>query len=209
MEVIKKIAANEIKQHTAVPVTLCFIIYILVFVLFGIVELKREIVLMIVENFLPLMGIILISPCFEYEMDLGINYIVRSKSTSILVIYLIRLFLRIFAYEVLTILFIWFLERTDSYVEMGLYIFQSLSIGLVLGAIGFFAFGVSLSLIGSYLVPIIYYMVNWMSKFKNLGVFYLFRLRQGLEPKIGLNILLSIFLIVIGLYFKEYRDKYS
>lgn len=209
MKVIGKITKNEIKYHTITPVALALMIYILIFVLFGLVELKKDIVLMVIERFLPLMGIILISPCFEYEMDLGIRYIIRSRSTSILATYLVRLFLRIFAYGILTILFIGLLKNTGSYVEMELYISQSLSIGLLLGSLGFFTFGISLSLIGSYLAPIVYYLLSWMPNWKSLGVFYLFRLRQGLEPRIGLNIFLSIFLIIIGLYAKKYRDRYS
>ena len=44
-------------------------------------------------------GIILISPCFQYEMDYGIEDVIRSKSTGILTTYLIRPILRIFIYE--------------------------------------------------------------------------------------------------------------
>lgn len=209
MKVIGKIVRNEIKYHTIIPVILSHMIYILIFVLFGVVELKKDIVLMVIERFLPLMGIILISPCFEYEMDSGIKDIIRSKSTSILATYLVRLFLRILAYGILTILFIGLLKNTGSYLEMGLYISQSLSIGLLLGSIGLFAFGISLSLIGSYLAPLIYYLLNWMPNWKSLGDFYLFRLRQGLEPRIGLNIFLSILLFILGLYLKKHRDKHS
>lgn len=133
----KKNNKNEIKHHTYGPIITSFIVYLLIFVLFGLVELKKDIVIMIVERFLPLMGIILISPCFQYEMDYGIEDVIRSKSTGILTTYLIRLILRIFIYGMLTFLFIALIKITDSQVEMALYFFQSFSLGLLLGSLGF------------------------------------------------------------------------
>ncbi len=117
MEAARKIIKNEIKHHTYGPIITSFIVYLLIFVLFGLVELKKDIVIMIVERFLPLMGIILISPCFQYEMDYGIEDVIRSKSTGILTTYLIRLILRIFIYGMLTFLFIALIKITDSQVE--------------------------------------------------------------------------------------------
>ncbi len=200
MEVARKIINNEIKHHIYSPIITSFIVYLLIFVLFGLVELKKDIVIMIVERFLPLMGIVLISPCFQYEMDYGIGDVIRSKSTSILTTYSLRLILRIFIYGVLTFLFIALIKVTDSQVEMVLYFFQSFSLGLLLGSLGFFAFGISSNLIGAYLVPILYYLLNWMPNWKALGDFYLFRLRYGLEPTIGLNIFIAIIFVTVGLY---------
>ena len=200
MEAARKIIKNEIKHHTYGPIITSFIVYLLIFVLFGLVELKKDIVIMIVERFLPLMGIILISPCFQYEMDYGIEDVIRSKSTGILTTYLIRLILRIFIYGMLTFLFIALIKITDSQVEMALYFFQSFSLGLLLVSLGFFAFGNSSNLIVVYIVPILYYLLNWMPNWKVLGDFYLFRLRYGLEPKIGLNIFIAIIFLTVGLY---------
>lgn len=205
----KKILNNEIKHHILMSIISSIVVYLLIFILFGVVDLKKDIVLIIIERFLPLIGIILISPCFQYEMDSGIRDVIRSKSTSSLATYLIRLFLRIITYGMLTIIFIVLIKKTGSYVETGLYISQSLSIGLLLGSVGLLTFGISSSLIGSYLASIFYYLLSWIPNFKILGDFYLFRLRQGLEPKIWLNISLAILLIIIGLYIKQYRDKYS
>ena len=209
MKVAKKILNNEIKNHILMSIISSIIVYLLIFIIFGVVDLKKDIVLIIIERFLPLMGIILISPCFQYEMDSGIRDVIRSKSTNSLATYLIRLFLRIITYGMLTIMFIVLIKETGSYVEMGLYISQSLSIGLLLGSVGLLTFGISSSLIGSYLASILYYLLGWIPNFKVLGDFYLFRLRQGLEPKIWLNISLAILLIIIGLYIKQCRDKYS
>lgn len=203
MKAISKILNNEIKHHVMIPVITCFLIYILIFILFGFAQLKKDIVIMIIERFLPLMAIILISPSFQYELDLGIHDVISSKSVNILITYLVRLLLRICAYVILTILLIELIKNAGSYVDTRLYFFQSFSIGLVLGSIGFLAFSISSSLIVSYLVPILYYLINWIPKSIFLGNFYLFRLGQGFEPKIGLNIFIALLLLVIGLFSKR------
>ena len=85
-----KILCNEIKHHTLFNVLPCFAVFLLIYILFGIEGLKKDTVLIIAERFLPLMAIILLTPCFEYELDKGINQVIRSKTTYIGEIYFIR-----------------------------------------------------------------------------------------------------------------------
>ena len=84
-------------------------------------------------------------------------------------------------------------------MEFSLYTLESISIGLFLGSLGFLISGISSSLIGGYLVALVYYLIQWMPNLKMLGAFYLFRIGKNLEPMIELNIGIALLFLISGL----------
>lgn len=204
-----KILNNEIKHHILLNVSLCFVIFLLIYIIFGINELKKDVVLIITERFLPLMAIILLTSCFECELDKGINEVIRSKTISIGEIYFMRLMLRIVVYILLSLIFMYVLKTKGAFVEYSSYALESISIGLLLGSLGVFISGISSSLVGGYFGPLMYYLIQWLGNWKRLGVFYLFRIGKGLEPMVQLNMgiaLLFLSLGFLGKYTMEQRE---
>jgi len=194
-----KILCNEIKHHTLSNVLPCFAVFLLIYILFGIEGLKKDTVLIIAERFLPLMAIILLTPCFEYELDKGINQVIRSKTIYIGETYFIRMIWRIVLYVLSTLMLMQFLKTQRAHMEFSLYTLESISIGLFLGSLGFLISGISSSLIGGYLVALVYYLIQWMPNLKMLGAFYLFRIGKNLEPMIELNIGITLLFLISGL----------
>ena len=194
-----KILCNEIKHHTLLNVLPCFAVFLLIYILFGIEGLKKDTVLIIAERFLPLMAIILLTPCFEYELDKGINQVIRSKTIYIGETYFIRMIWRIALYVLSTLMFMQFLKTQRAHMEFSLYTLESISIGLFLGSLGFLISGISSSLIGGYLVALVYYLIQWMPNLNMLGAFYLFRIGKNLEPMIELNIGIALLFLISGL----------
>jgi len=194
-----KILCNEIKHHTLLNVLTCFAVFLLIYILFGIEGLKKDTVLIIAERFLPLMAIILLTPCFEYELDKGINQVIRSKTIYIGETYFIRMIWRIVLYVLSTLMLMQFLKTQRAHMEFSLYTLESISIGLFLGSLGFLISGISSSLIGGYLVALVYYLIQWMPNLKMLGAFYLFRIGKNLEPMIELNIGIALLFLISGL----------
>ena len=202
-----KILCNEIKHHTLLNVLPCFTVFVLIYILFGIEGLKKDTVLIITERFLPLMAIILLTPCFEYELDRGINQVIRSKTTYIGQTYFIRMILRITLYLLLTLIFMQVLKTQRAYMEFSLYALESISIGLFLGSLGFLVSSFSSSLIGGYLAALVYYLVQWIPGWNILGNFYLFRIGKSLEPMIELNIGVALLFLVLGLLLKLIMER--
>jgi hypothetical protein len=203
----KKILSNEIKHHTLLHILTCAVIFLLIHILFGTGRLKKDTVLIITERFLPLMAVILLTPCFEYELEEGINEVISSKSVPIICTYFIRLIWRIVLYILLSLIYIYILKIKGSYMKFFSYAWESISIGLFLGSLGLLVSGSTSNLIVGYLVSLVYYLSQWIIGWKAFGIFYLFRIGKGLEPMILFNITISFILLSIVFLKKSVNGK--
>ena len=146
------------------------------------------------------MAVILLTPCFEYELEEGINEVISSKSVPIICTYFIRLIWRIVLYILLSLIYIYILKIKGSYMKFFSYAWESISIGLFLGSLGLLVSGSTSNLIVGYLVSLV---IGW----KAFGIFYLFRIGKGLEPMILFNITISFILLSIVFLKKSVNGK--
>lgn len=136
-------------------------------------------------------------------MDNGILQAVKSKKTSIELTYWIRLILRIFIYVLMTLIVFLIIKGNNGELLFQQYFLESISIGLLLGSIGFFVLAIANNIIYACFSSLGVYLLSWLPNWRTLGISYLFRMGKGLSPMVEFKCIIALVLLVIGLYIKR------
>lgn len=131
------------------------------------------------ERLLSITGIILLTPVFYPEQNENIRDVIRSKRTDHLSVCALRVLYSVFFLAAIYGAFIMIMYFCESAVTMR-HFAGGFASAVFLGAIGFFAAGVSGNVIVGYMAALIYYIANFAVK-KQLGVFYLFSMAASSE----------------------------
>jgi len=186
-------------RHNFLPhFLLSILLLILTPVLFGTASLDIMASAVPLEIFISLTGIVLLTPIFQPEQDSNIDEITASKYISHIYVYIIRIVYSLAAIVALISIFSLYLRLSGSDVTMLLWL-GAIATALFLGSIGLFTASIFGNISVSYMVPVIYYALNFGGS--QLGNFYLFSMMGGAyEPKIWLfagSLLLIIFSIFV------------
>lgn len=150
------------------------------------------------EIFISLTGIVLLTSIFQPEQDSYIDEITASKYISNIYVYIIRIVYSLVALVALISIFSLYMKLSGSDVTLLLWL-GAIATAMFLGSIGLFTASISGNIAVSYMVPVIYYALNFGGN--QLGNFYLFSMMRGdYEPKIWLfagSLLLIIFSIFV------------
>lgn len=111
----------------------------------------------VLETFVALIGIVLLTPVFYPEQDKNIRDTVRARYTPITGIYLIRIALGLLAGAGLLLAYIEVMKAGNCEMELGKFYFGTFAEMLAFGGLGIFAYGVSDNLIIGYMAPLVYY----------------------------------------------------
>lgn len=132
----------------------------------------------VMEQFLTFIGVILFVPVVAGELDDKVRELLRSKSMNTLSMYAMRLVLAtIISIIVIVIFEVLFALGNSSFDTYKLFL-GSLAEILFMGAIAFFFTAVFTTSILGYMVPIVYYILNFGGI--NFGVLALFQMRKGI-----------------------------
>lgn len=194
-EIIKSNLRHNFLPHFALAV----LILLLTPVIFGISCLDEKAATVPLEMFVSLTGIILLTPIFLPEQSDDISDVVRSKYTSHLTVWMIRVIYSLTALVILIFGFTLIMRICGSEVTI-MNALGALFTAVFLGSLGLFSSGVSRNIAVGYMVPMLYYVVNFAGGNK-LGNFYLFSMAQGsFNEKYWLlsgSILVTVILFVI------------
>lgn len=171
-------------------------------ILFGIKNLDALASSFVLERFVSLIGIILITPVFLPEGDRNIAELVESKYTSVFVVYLMRLLPAVAAVFVIIGVFAKIMLLMDCVFDASMYTVGTFASAFILGAMGFTAYALTDNVVIGYMLPVGYFAINISSAPGELGNFYLFSLAYGsFEEKYWLMTTGASF-IAIGFLFK-------
>ncbi|MFC0414753.1 hypothetical protein ACFFHH_04680 [Cytobacillus solani] len=186
-------------RHNFLPhFLLCILLLLLTPVLFGISSLDNRAAAVPLEIFISLTGILLLTPIFQPEQDSTIDEITSSKYISNTVVYLIRIAYSILTLIMLISIFSLFMKVSASDMTLPLYL-GAVVTAMFLGSIGLFTASIFRNIAVSYMVPIVYYALNFGG---DLGNFYLFSMMGGeFKPKIWL-FAGSLMFIILSIYAK-------
>lgn len=153
----------------------------------------------VLEMFIALLGIILITPVLLPEQNKNIRDLIEARYTSLTAVILIRLAEAILSLSVLIGGYVLFLRLNNcSFPELRFYL-GTLAEALFLGGIGFCAYSIFDQIAVAYMLPLIYYVISVSPGRKLLKNFYLFSMRYGsYQEKIYL-VLIGTILILIGI----------
>ncbi|MBB6630335.1 ABC transporter permease [Clostridium algidicarnis] len=136
------------------------------------------------ENYVSVIGIILLVPIFAPEEATEINEIVTSKSMSQCKIYGVRIIIGLISIFILVTAFTLMLKHNNCDFPLLKYILGTFLSAIFLGSVGLFTSAISRSTIFGYMGSIIYLILNIMTKNKYVGKFYIMSMgHKGFNEK--------------------------
>jgi len=174
---LARIVYSDIKHNFLLHYLLALGILLASPVFFSLSELDSRLAAQPLEAYVPLIGIILMTPVFLPEQNESIYDVVCSKKISHDIICALRLICSVVIVLAMTGAFVLNMKYSSSQVNIRHYIGSAAS-ALSLGAVGFVFAGVSRNVIIGYMASITYYILNFAIGTK-LGNLYLFSMMHG------------------------------
>lgn len=172
-----QLAKSNFKINFLPQLLLVSVITFLTPMVFSMASLDEKMAAQPLEIMLSLTGIILFTPIFYPEQDKQLRDVIRSKKMNYLEIYLLRIATSLLTLLLIYTIFVGVMSTMDSQVSVKHIIDGGIS-ALFLGMLGFMAAGFSNNLAVGYMVPAIYYVINFAGK-EYLGHFFLFSMSIG------------------------------
>lgn len=156
----------------------------------------------IMEMYVVLTGIVLMTPLFMPEQDKEIWLLKQSKERAMWKLYLQR---AVTAAAIMTLVvsgFIWILHNQNPQLDISGLWLGSLSEVLFLGSIGYFVSGLTNQVVIGYMAGIMYYAAN-IGGAKYFGPFALFQLMKGETDFWPFMLAGAAVLTVLGIVIRE------
>lgn len=169
--------------------------------LMGVENLDAGSTAKVLEMYVALLGIILLTPIFLPEQDKDIRDLVGAKYTSAAAVTIIRI-LEAFVFLVIFIgAYVFMLKQNHCTFPEMKFCFGTLAEAVFLGGMGLCAYRIFDQIAVAYMLPMVYYMINFGGGKKYLGRFYLFTMVYGsYQEKIYLAAA-GVLFIIIGIYY--------
>lgn len=205
MEKIKSITIFNIRHHAMLSILVVVIILLITPILFGTSQLDLTESAILLEMFVSLIGIVLITPVFQPEHDDAIRELVSSKYVSTNLVYFIRMTYAAILIIVFTGVFAVYLRMRQCDITFLLYL-GTVANAVFLGALGMMTAALTNNTVIAYMIPLVYYALNYGAGDK-LGNYYLFSMCiSDFTPKLWLGTT-GILLIFSALIIKKVERR--
>lgn len=175
-------------------------------ILFGTTGLDSKAAAVPLEMLISIIGIILLVPIFQPEQDDEIKDIVASKYIDSTYVHLIRVAYSIIGIILSVLAFSLFMFVCGCEITIEL-IGGTIADAMFLGAIGLLTSAITSNMPVSFMIPLLYYVLNLTMKSK-LGNFNLFSMINGnYQPNIWLFISSVVFIVVAILIKRVFAKK--
>ncbi len=198
-------------RHNFLPLCcLSFVVILLIPIIFGVTNLDSKAVAVPLEMLFPAIGMILFVPIFQPEQNPDIEDIVASKYIDLTYVHLIRVVYSVLALLLFTIFFSVFLFFNGCEITLHI-VFGTIADALLMGGIGLLTAAITNNLIVSFMLPVIYYIIN-VTLQEKMGIFNLFgMMREDYAPNVWLFItglsLIALSILIKGMVLKN-DDKF-
>lgn len=132
----------------------------------------------VLEMYAGFTGILLFTPLFLPEQDRELWQLERSKKTSMLCVYMVRLLPALVSLVLIVSFFLQRMKAGGSQLEMPSMWAGAFTELLFLGGIGFFFSGITNQVVLGYMVAVVYYAAN-IGAGKYFGKLALFQMMKG------------------------------
>ncbi|MCM1133478.1 MAG: hypothetical protein NC340_08405 [Ruminococcus flavefaciens] len=193
-----KILSENLKHNFPIHFILAVAVALLTPIVFSISALDSRMSAQPLEMLLPFIGTILLTPVFLPEQNPEIRDVIRSKKTSCLTIWLIRVAYSVVAVMLITGVFVLAMKCCECDVTIRHFI-GSVASSLFLGTIGVAVSGLSNSISAGYMASMVYYSANIGLKDK-LGVCYLFSMYSGEDFSVKYWLTALSVIIIAGVF---------
>lgn len=200
MEICIQIEKVYFKYHFVFHIFIAVILCLFSPFIMGVQNLDAYQTARILESFFCLMGIILCIPVFLPDFDVSVRELLESKEISIYFIHILRLLQSLLTLIGLLFIFLMFLKQNQCSFPFWKYFFGTLADCLFLGGIGLVVYSIFDYITIAYMIPFLYYILNYGSGKQYLGKFYLFSMVDGSfeETKYLLGAAVIFFIIAMA-----------
>lgn len=205
MEKYLKLAISFTKIQYLPHVALTFLFCILSGGFMSFRNLESYQVARVMEMYVTLAGILLLTPIFMPEQDVEIWSLEKSKATSMWKIYLNRLIEAVLLLMVINSVFVYVLYVNHCFFEIGTIWIGSFCEMFFLGSIGFFVSAITNQVVIGYMISVIYFAVN-VGANKYFWNFALFQMMKGQYDFWEWMLAGSIVLCVGGILVREHIE---
>lgn len=201
MERYYQIGKANLKLNLLPHVLLSILLLALSPVFMGTANLDAAGTARVLEMYVALIGIILLTPVFLPEQNKDIKELVTAKYTSYSAVIIIRIVTALFCLALLTWLYIYFLIYNNCTFNAAYFYPGTLAEAVFLGGLGLFAYAVFDQIAVAYMLPLMYYILSVSGGKKLLKGFYPFSMIYGgYSEKINLAVIGAV-LITAGIIY--------
>lgn len=199
MERYWQIEKANLKHNIPLHILVCVAILVLSPFLMGVANLGPQDTAKVLEMYVALTGIVLMTPIFLPEQSKEIRDLVSSKYTKSLSVYLIRLIGNGAILGLFLGCYILMLRFNHCDFPAVRYFFGTYAEMLFFGGLGIFGYGLCDNLIIGYMAPILYYIIAMGSGSKYLKMLYPFSMTAGSYKEKTALFLTAVVLIGAGI----------
>lgn len=174
---LARVVYSDVKHNFLIHyiVALCILLASPIF--FSLSQLDSILAAQPLELYVPLIGVVLMTPVFLPEQNESIYDVVRSKKINHDIVCILRLICSVIVILCMIGAYVLYMKNCNSQVTVRYFIGSSAT-ALFLGAIGFAFAGIGRNVVVGYMASVIYYILNFSFGTK-LGYFYLFSMMHG------------------------------
>lgn len=203
MERYLKIVKVNWKHHLFPYVVISFIVCVAAPLFVGTENLNIYQTAKVIEMYLSLLGILLLLPVFLPDVNQSAGEVIRTKKEPMITLYHIRLFQSILFLIFFGIIFLVYLKRGGCEFSIRDGMLSFLANACFLGGIGMLAFSLTDQIVFAYMLPILYYILNFGAGGKYWGKFYLFSMQAGHLPDKFFLLMAGILCMELSIYHKR------
>lgn len=206
METYYQILKINLKYNLFPHILITFLLFLVAPFIMGLENLNSIQTAQVLEAYVSLFGIILLVPLFIPDQDRNIRDLLESKKESMMKIQFIRILEAIFVLSLIVFMFLLKLKYGQSEFLFFRYFYGIMANCIFLGGLGVFFFSIMDNLVVAYMVPLLYYILNYGSGEK-LGRLNILSMMRGsfVEKKYLLSI--GILLIVMSIFYRHFRRE--
>ncbi len=202
---LARIVYSDVKHNFLIHYIVAVCVLLVSPVFFSLSMLDSVLAAQPLEVFVPLIGIVLMTPVFLPEQNDSIYDVVRSRKVDHNIVCILRLLFSVIIAAVMIGAYVLFMKHCDSDVTIKHFI-GSFANAFILGAVGFTFAGLSRNVIIGYMASVIYYMLNFTLGTK-LKDFYLFSMIHGGFEEKKCLLIVALVLIIFTLTSRKIIDS--
>ncbi len=205
MERYLRILYVNIRYNMLPHIIVCLLMIFFTPVIMGIEHLNQGQVAKMIEYYLSLIGILLLIPVFIPDLENDIYQLIRSKKEPVFILHILRMLESILIIALIGVLSFTVLYTGDcdfSWSKMG---YSFMANAIFLGGLGMIAYSLSGQIVFAYMVPLIYYVINYGIGEKKLGMVYLFSMQSNHFLNKHYLLGFGLLFIVTGIVVEKYK----
>lgn len=202
MEKYWQIEKINLKYHVPLHLLVCIILLGISPFLMGVENLTAEDTAKVLERYVALIGIILITPVFLPEQDQNLRDLVYTKYIKGASVYLVRLLGNILLLTVLLGIYTFMLYLGHCEFPVMKYFLGTFAELLFFGGFGLFFYGLSDNLVVGYMASIVYYIIAVGSGDKYLKIFFPFSMAMERYAEKFCLFIAAVILIAAGIFLR-------